>query len=138
MLNQDDFSSTPPKSCQSSKWTMDQRLEGLDNLQSFAKLRCKLARTARIEQHGNAPNIPFLTNESLSADVNQARETCLHLKWGQTAGSSNVTFFVLETCGREGSRAHRRHEYRELYRDPPSAKNGHTSPRGELVIDSLG
>ena len=85
---------------------------------------------------GDAPNAPTLSCVQLNRHGNNEREQMLRLRWGPGSNSANVTFYVLETCGKEGSRTHRKHEYEEVYRDPPHAGIA-SGPKCEVKIESL-
>jgi len=115
------FKTQVPKNCQLSKWKNEDRLQALDGLEALADKNRGIFNEVTLRTNGEAPLAPVLQ----SGDINQIQENERHssliLQWRAPEESMLPSFFVLETCGKEGSKAHRAHNYKEVFRDPSSA-----------------
>ena len=134
--NWDDVNADPPTPCHASRWTLEDRASALSELRTMSRQNMRTERQRKTEMEGDAPSAPVLSCVPMSRYGNDHRETKLRLKWGPGKASAPVTFYVLETCGKEGSSAQRKHEYEEVYRDPPSAASASGS-KCEVKVESL-
>lgn len=131
-----DFRKPVPSSCELSRWTNQDRMTALDGLDTLSEANREISRTLALQTQGESPLAPIITLGPVHSLPESDRQKTLILRWNPREGSMFPTFYVLETCGREGSKTQRQHEYKELYRDPPSAASGQNQ-KGEFTMRKL-
>ncbi|GBG25712.1 Calmodulin [Hondaea fermentalgiana] len=131
-----DFRKPPPSSCEVSKWSLSERMSALEGLEALAETNREISRTLALQTQGESPLCPVLELGPVHEFPEADRQTALMLRWRPREGSMFPTFYVLESCGREGSKSHRQHEFKEIFRDPPSAASG-KAQAGEFTLRGL-
>ena len=84
---------------------------------------------------GTTPGAPSLFMKQAESYPLDDPTTQILLGWNPSRHCKQpVAFFILETAGVEGSKGHKNGEWREVYRDPPSAED---ESSGEYAVKNL-
>eukprot|EP00753_Platysulcus_tardus_P015827 PLAT5301.1.p1 GENE.PLAT5301.1~~PLAT5301.1.p1 ORF type:complete len:1695 (-),score=549.45 PLAT5301.1:82-5166(-) len=129
----DDRTEPPPGSCPASSWGLRDRQYGLDFLKQCTSTIKERRSVEKRLVKGTAPPPPILEVVRRAGDSEGA--IMLRLKWSPKSSRHPPTFYLLETCGAEGSRTHRDNHWWELCRDPPSAAEG--EPVGGTLVKTV-
>ena len=104
-----------PKRCAAATWDPERSAKMLSTLRDMASHGLAIERAQKAKEKGAKPLPPILRAVRLESDSAEQLTTSLRLVWDTAPGSEPVAFFVLETCGREGSRTQKKQIWRRFF-----------------------
>jgi Ca2+-binding EF-hand superfamily protein len=107
---------------------VERREDALQELAACSLENRKADMQRKLISKGTTPSAPSFFAEQAKGYPLGDMTTQLFLGWAPSnLCKQPVAFFILETAGVEGSKSHKNGEWREVYRDPPSAEDESTS-----------
>jgi len=131
-----DLTEGPPSSCETSVWSNKERHVAVEALLSLAAKNREITASLAIKSNGEPPLAPVLTIGDVASLTYAERQTTLVFEWTPQEKSMFPAFYTLESCGKEGSKSHRAHQYDEICRDPPSVSSGEKQ-LGTFTVNDL-
>lgn len=125
-----------PPVCEAATWPAENTERSLKILHSLARKRIKEQKMEKAKGQGEKPHVPLLECIRLEDDPREILLTSLRIAWEEAPDSEPVAFFVLESCGAEGSRSQQQQRWKRICTDPPSAES-QQEPEYEYIMDNL-